>query len=217
VLAHLVNPFEFLTQLRRLAKTGGRLILTFPNVHNWRSIVGYALGGRFSGFFGPNWNNNHPLHDQHIFIPNHHLVRYDLIYMKDTFHHLEPRDRIVAKIASLLAPGGKVVIIEPNAWNPAIQYKMFLIRGFNTIIEKIDKATGEHFIYGNERLVSGGSIAQSFETYGVKGGSRLFRLVPTALASKSAVVGFANLLETLRIEPLLVPMCIHSVYCGTKT
>lgn len=78
VLEHLVNPFEFLTQLRRLAKPRGRLILTFPNVHNWRSIVGYALGGRFSGFFGPNWNDNHPLYDQHIFIPNHHLVRYFL-------------------------------------------------------------------------------------------------------------------------------------------
>ncbi|MHC4052559.1 class I SAM-dependent methyltransferase [Bradyrhizobium sp. 25ACV] len=78
VLEHLVNPYEFLTQLRRLAVPGGRLILTFPNVHNWRSIVGYALGGRFSGFFGPNWNNNHPLYDQHIFVPNHHLVRYFL-------------------------------------------------------------------------------------------------------------------------------------------
>jgi len=78
VLEHLVNPYEFLTQVRRLAGPGGRLILTFPNVHNWRSIVGYALGGRFSGFFGPNWNANHPLHDQHIFIPNHHLVRYFL-------------------------------------------------------------------------------------------------------------------------------------------
>ncbi|MFT4276130.1 MAG: class I SAM-dependent methyltransferase [Rhodopseudomonas sp.] len=143
--------------------------------------------------------------------------QYDLIYMKDTFHHLEPRDQIVAKIAALLAPGGKVVIVEPNAWNPAIQYKMFRIRGFNTIIEKTDKATGEHFIYGNERLVSGGAIASSFASHGVEGGSRLFRLIPTALASKPVLVGVANLLESLRIEPLLVPLCIHSVYCGTKT
>jgi len=142
--------------------------------------------------------------------------QYDLIYMKDTFHHLEPRDKIVAKIASLLAPGGKVVIVEPNAWNPAIQYKMFRIRGFNTIVEKIDKATGEHFIYGNERLVTAGSIARGFEAHGVKGTSRLFRLLPTALASKSALVSIANILETLRIEPLLVPPWIHSVFCGSK-
>ena len=144
-------------------------------------------------------------------------AQYDLIYMKDTFHHLEPRDRIVAKIASLLARGGKVVIVEPNAWNPAIQFKMFRIRGFNTIVEKIDKATGEHFIYGNERLVSGSSIARNFELHGIKGSSRLFRLLPTAFASNSLLVGLANLMEKLRLEPLLVPICIHSVYCGTKS
>jgi SAM-dependent methyltransferase len=78
VLEHLVNPYEFLTQARRLTRSGGRLILTFPNVHNWRSIIGYAIAGRFSGFFGPNWNSNHPLYDQHIFVPNHELVRYFL-------------------------------------------------------------------------------------------------------------------------------------------
>jgi 2-polyprenyl-3-methyl-5-hydroxy-6-metoxy-1,4-benzoquinol methylase len=78
VLEHLVNPYEFLVQARRLTSPGGRLIMTFPNVHNWRSIVGYAIAGRFSGFFGPNWNDNHPLHDQHIFVPNHQLVQYFL-------------------------------------------------------------------------------------------------------------------------------------------
>lgn len=78
VIEHLVNPFQYLVELRKLVAADGRLLLTFPNVHNWRSIVGYALGGRFSGFFGPNFNDNHPLHDQHIFIPNLHLVRYFL-------------------------------------------------------------------------------------------------------------------------------------------
>ncbi|MCG2630704.1 class I SAM-dependent methyltransferase [Bradyrhizobium sp. WYCCWR 13023] len=78
VLEHLVNPYEFLVQVRRLANPGGRLIMTFPNVHNLRSIVGYAVSGRYSGFFGPNWNDNHPLYDQHIFVPNHELVRYFL-------------------------------------------------------------------------------------------------------------------------------------------
>ena len=78
VIEHLVNPYQFLVETRRLASAETRLILTFPNVHNLRSIVGYAIAGRFSGFFGPNWNNNHPLFDQHIFIPNLHLVRYFL-------------------------------------------------------------------------------------------------------------------------------------------
>lgn len=78
VIEHLVNPFQYLLELRQLVAAQGRLLLTFPNVHSWRSIVGYAIAGRFSGFFGPNFNNDHPLHDQHIFIPNLHLVRYFL-------------------------------------------------------------------------------------------------------------------------------------------
>jgi 2-polyprenyl-3-methyl-5-hydroxy-6-metoxy-1,4-benzoquinol methylase len=76
VIEHLTNPFLFLSEARKLLVPGGKLLLTFPNVHNWRSIVGYALSGRHSGFFGPNFNDGHPLHDQHIFIPNLHLLRY---------------------------------------------------------------------------------------------------------------------------------------------
>lgn len=142
--------------------------------------------------------------------------QYDLIYMKDTFHHLEPREQIIDKIVSLLAPGGSVVIVEPNAWNPAIQYKMFRIRGFKTIVEKVDRATGEHFIYGNERLVSGGAISRAFARRGIEGSTRLFRLIPTAMASKAALVKSADLLEKMHLDSLLVPLCIHSVYCGTK-
>lgn len=76
VLEHLVNPYQYLKEVRQLVSPQGRLVLTFPNVHSLRSIIGYVLKGRFSGFFGPNFNQNHPLHDQHIFIPNMHLVRY---------------------------------------------------------------------------------------------------------------------------------------------
>lgn len=76
VIEHLTNPYLFLTQAGVLLKPAGTFILTFPNVHNFRSVVGYALNGRHSGFFGPNFNDGHPLHDQHIFIPNIHLIRY---------------------------------------------------------------------------------------------------------------------------------------------
>lgn len=137
--------------------------------------------------------------------------------MKDTFHHLEPREQIVGKIAALLAPGGRVVIVEPNALNPLIQFKMFRIRGFNTIVEKIDKATGEHFIYGNERLVGGHTIVRLFSRHGVEGSSRLFRLIPTSLAKRLWLVRLADLLEAAHLESLLVPACIHSVYYGTKS
>jgi 2-polyprenyl-3-methyl-5-hydroxy-6-metoxy-1,4-benzoquinol methylase len=78
VIEHLTNPFLFLCEVRKLLMPGGEFVLAFPNVHNLRSILGYAPVGRFSGFFGPNFNDGHPLHDQHIFIPNLHLIRYVL-------------------------------------------------------------------------------------------------------------------------------------------
>ncbi len=78
VIEHLVNPLQFLFELRRIVANNGRLLLTFPNVHNLRSLAGYIFSGRFSGFFGPNFNEHHPVYDQHIFVPNKHLVLYFL-------------------------------------------------------------------------------------------------------------------------------------------
>lgn len=106
---------------------------------------------------------------------------FDFIYMKDVFHHLEPRANVIAKLSVLLSPGGRILIVEPNAWNPLIQYQMFRIRGFNTIVEKVDPATGERFVFGNERLVTGGAMRRAFAMHGVKGWTRTFRLLPSAL------------------------------------
>lgn len=142
--------------------------------------------------------------------------QFDLIYMKDTFHHLEPRIEIVEKISELLRPGGTVVIVEPNAWNPFIQYKMFKIRGFNTIIEKIDRDTGERFIYGNERLVSGGSLQALFAGFSISGRVRNFRLLPTVLTRMAPAVALAERLEAAHVDSLLLPCAIHSVFKGKK-
>ncbi len=38
VLEHLINPFHYLVELRRLISPQGRLVLTFPNVHNLRAV-----------------------------------------------------------------------------------------------------------------------------------------------------------------------------------
>lgn len=106
VIEHLVNPFQYLVELRNIVAADGRLLLTFPNVHSWRSIVGYAVAGRFSGFFGPNFNDNQPLHDQHIFIPNMHLVRYFLKLAGFTIAEISwvnGRHRLTAQTVMLVA------------------------------------------------------------------------------------------------------------------
>lgn len=141
---------------------------------------------------------------------------FDLIYMKDVFHHLEPRDEIVARLVDLLAPGGQIVIVEPNAWNPLIQLQMFRIRGFNTLIEKTDAATGERFQFGNERLVTGGSLRRLFARAGLRGQCRHIRFLPTKFSGHRLMAGVAGGLERLGLERLLRPACIHSIYSGCK-
>lgn len=142
--------------------------------------------------------------------------KFDLIYMKDVFHHLEPRENVVEKLIALLAPGGRVIVVEPNALNPLIQWQMYRIRGFRTVIEKVDAATGERFLFGNERLVTGGGICRVFERNGVRGSVRRMRLLPTRLAEAPWMVSVARGLERLGFERLAAPACIHTIFVGRK-
>lgn len=142
---------------------------------------------------------------------------FDVVWMKDTFHHLEPRERIVEKLAKLLAPKGKLIIQEPNAWNPLIQLQMFRIRKFRTIVEKIDKKTGERFIYGNERLISAARLRREFEAHSVTGYIEYFRLLPTRFCKSSTAVKACRFLErNFANKRLLTPFWIHYVFVGNK-
>jgi 2-polyprenyl-3-methyl-5-hydroxy-6-metoxy-1,4-benzoquinol methylase len=79
VIEHLTNPFLFLSETSKILENDGVLILTFPNVHNLKSKILYLFFDRFSRFFGKNFIPDlHPIYDQHIFIPNIHLVNYFL-------------------------------------------------------------------------------------------------------------------------------------------
>lgn len=144
------------------------------------------------------------------------LEPFDFVYMKDVFHHLEPRQAAVIKIASLLKPGGELLIVEPNALNPLIQWQMFRIRGFNTIIEKEDLRTGERFVYGNERLVTGAAMQRAFAQAGISGRIERFRLLPTALCGYPALARAAGVLEASGIDRLIPPACIHTLLCGQR-
>lgn len=142
--------------------------------------------------------------------------QFDLIYMKDVFHHLEPREEIVARLGALLAPGGTIIIVEPNAWNPLIQLQMFRIRGFRTVVEKTDVATGERFLFGNERLVTGGKLRHLFERVDVYGHAKTIRFLTTKLSTRPLMVRLAQGFERMHLEPVLWPACIHTLYVGHK-
>ena len=141
---------------------------------------------------------------------------FDFIYMKDVFHHLEPRHEIVQKISSLLATDGQILIIEPNAWNPLIQLQMFKIRGLNTIVEKTDKETGERYLFGNERLVTGKRLEYLFKQVGIYGTARNIRLLPTKFSDLKPITNIADWLERKGCEEWVRPLCVHSIYHGIK-
>lgn len=103
---------------------------------------------------------------------------FDVVWTQQTFHHLEPRNQIVQKMAELTVSGGYIVIAEVNAWNPLIQMQMLLKRGFKTIKEYTDFDGIQH-IYGDERITTPGNLARTFRKHGIETVStRPFRTMP---------------------------------------
>jgi SAM-dependent methyltransferase len=103
---------------------------------------------------------------------------FDLIWMEQAFHHLEPRAAVVERIASLLRPGGRVVLSEANALNPFLQFQLFRARGFKMTYD-VNTERGL-VIYGNERVLPRGILARWFRRVGIQQESaRYFRMFPS--------------------------------------
>lgn len=107
---------------------------------------------------------------------------FDLIYMEETFHHLEPRRNAVKKIVNLLKDEGLLIISEINALNPFMQALLIKRRGFNTVIKKIDEH-GHSLLYGNERIIPAYMLARLFSAYGLHHiSTRYFRVFNSSFA-----------------------------------
>jgi len=98
--------------------------------------------------------------------------------MEHTFHHLEPRAAVYAKIPRLLKPGGGIFINEVNGWNPLLQLQFFLQRGFKTKTWLEDK-DGNLVEYGNERITTPYALQRALRKQGfVVKTVRRFRILP---------------------------------------
>lgn len=105
---------------------------------------------------------------------------FDLIWLEQTFHHLEPRADVVRKIAHLLSPGGHVVISEANALNLPLQVQLLLRRGLPRV-EMMDMGEGRQHPYGVERITTASAIRAAFAREGVRPLSvRHFRMFPNS-------------------------------------
>jgi 2-polyprenyl-3-methyl-5-hydroxy-6-metoxy-1,4-benzoquinol methylase len=135
---------------------------------------------------------------------------YDIVWMEQAFHHLEPREEVVKKIVSLLKPGGFVVNSEANALNPLLQAQLVKRRGFKTI-GHFEDASGKKHPYGNERILPASRLSKLFEKEGVDTVSTThFRLFPNSKA-------FDGLLETEKAAPeWLKPLFTHYNYVGHR-
>jgi SAM-dependent methyltransferase len=127
---------------------------------------------------------------------------FDLVWMEQAYHHLEPRAQVFEKIRGLLKPGGAVVICEVNGWNPLLQAQFFLQRGWKTKTSFVDR-NGRRIEYGNERITTPRALRQQLGSAGFEVQSlRHFRLLPNSappsgwLDFESAVLRRAPLLST---------------------
>mgnify|MGYP002641773136 CR=1 FL=1 len=104
--------------------------------------------------------------------------QYDIIWMEQAFHHLEPRADVVRKLASLLSPGGHMIISEANGLNLMLQLQLLNTRGFRTVKTYVDQSGVEHQ-YGNERVLGAGSLKRILAGEGVDSlAIQHFRLFP---------------------------------------
>lgn len=103
--------------------------------------------------------------------------KFDLIWMEQAFHHVEPRNKIYGLISNLLKPKGVIIISEANAFNPFLQLQLIKKRGFKTIKYVEDK--NNKIIYGDERITIPQVISHCFSKVGIQEESvRFFRVFP---------------------------------------
>lgn len=134
---------------------------------------------------------------------------FDVIWMEQAFHHLEPREQVLKLLPRLLAPNGVVVISEPNAWNPLVQLDFFRKRGFRTVVEYED-AEGQTHLYGNERILPPRRLVRHLRSVGLQPLSlRYFRLFPNLPMADSLSV-----IESWCPQIVKVPFTHYNLVAG---
>lgn len=142
---------------------------------------------------------------------------YDVVFLQETFHHIEPRKTAVDRLARLTRPGGLLIFQEANAWNPFLQARLFRHRQFRTIVEKPNPDTGETYPYGNERILTAGQLTRLFRPYGFRSHSQHFRTLPISLARHRGIAAVAEYVErSLGDTPLLRPLYLFYEWIGEK-
>lgn len=136
---------------------------------------------------------------------------FDVVWMEQSFHHLEPREAVIDRVSAVLRPGGYLIVSEANALNPLLQVQLALRRGFRTITIYEDEKGRSH-PYGNERILSAAKLRQAFAKRGVTCQSiRHFRVFPNY-----PIFDGLTWLENQLSYNCFVPVTTHFNYVGRK-
>ena len=120
--------------------------------------------------------------------------KFDLVYLEETLHHMEPRYEIVKKIADLIKDNGVLIISEANAYNPFMQLHLFTKRGFKTIRNKIGR-NGQTFLYGVERIMTPKRVTKLFGENGLHVKSLRYLRVASSKLGKLADKNDFNIMD----------------------
>lgn len=90
----------------------------------------------------------------------------DVFYLKATIHHLLPLDEIFDYMFEKLAPGGRVIVHDPNGLHPLAQYRAYQDRGFNIIQTVTNAQTGEEMAIAEENFFTFPGILYRFKRHG---------------------------------------------------
>ena len=136
---------------------------------------------------------------------------FDVVWMEEAFHHLEPRSRVGERIAALVPVGGRVVVAETNALNPLVQLSLLRARGLPKIRTFTDDRGRKHE-YGVERVTSARNLARLFEGVGFQTEFvRHERLFPNMGVAPQTLMMLERRLDFL-------PRCafVHYAYVGRR-
>jgi 2-polyprenyl-3-methyl-5-hydroxy-6-metoxy-1,4-benzoquinol methylase len=142
---------------------------------------------------------------------------FDMVFLQEAFHHIEPRQKAVEMLAGLVRPGGKLVFQETNAWNPLLQVKLFKFRGIRTIRRVPGAKPGESYLYGDERILTPRRLTKLFRLHGFQPSTRYFRLLPSVMARSAVFSKIADVAENRLGESLILkPMFLFYEWMGDK-
>ena len=150
-----------------------------------RLQVALERKGNFEKQFGVQLDIQFIYADLFDFVENNKNEYFDIIFMEQAYHHIEPRNKLIPTLKKLIKKKGYIIISESNALNPLIQIGLFKLRGFKTV-KKIIGPDGKERLYGNERVTRKSSLIRAFAKEGfVNLSGRYYRVLPNKIHLRS--------------------------------